>query len=183
MYQYFILVPIILCSLLTGCATVSVYDVNPSYERVGNDYFDILLEPQPAAGQHYFNSFRFVIINKTDKPINLDWQNTNYIYNGSKAGQFGWDKMTFGDLKEVRENPHRTIEGGGTKTAIIFPIKLLARMDLSHRARLGGPGPEGQFELGPLPSGENGMRLTIIQNGKRIQETITFNIEKTELKK
>ena len=166
--------------VLSACATVKVYDVQPSFHRISDDYVDVLLEPQPAAGHNYFNAFRFVLQNKTDKSMEIDWFNTYFLLNGQKNGRFGWDGMTFEDLEAVRKNPYATIGPGQTLTAVIFPLKLLARHNRQDAARLGGPGPEGQFALGPLPAGKNGIWLTIMQAGKRYEETLSFDIrEKT----
>ena len=166
--------------ILVGCSAVRVYDTDPSYKEVKNDYFYLLIEPQPAARGNFFNAFRFVFENRTDKPMTIDWANTHYIHNGRRNGQFGWDGMKFEDLEKIRKNPHAKIEADETISEIIFPINLLARMSLSDRARLGGPGPEGQFAFGPLPEGKNGMLLTVVHSGKKIQETLVFNIREAE---
>ena len=115
--------------------------------------------------------------------MSIDWLNTYYIHDGRRNGQFGWEGMTFEDLNKIRENPYRVIQAGDTLSAIIFPLKLIARLDRNTRARIGGPGPEGQIAFGPIPAGENGMMLTVNQNGKQIQETIVFNIRMTEMRR
>ena len=166
--------------ILIGCSTVKVYDTDPSYKEVKNDYFYLLIEPQPAARGNFFNTFRFVLTNNTDKPMTIDWANTHYIHNGRRNGHFGWEGMSFEELNAVRNNPHTRIDARETISEIIFPLNLLARMSLSDRARLGGPGPEGQFAFGPLPAGQNGMLLTVIQNGQQFQETLLFNIRMSE---
>jgi hypothetical protein len=167
----------------TGCASVRVYDVQPSFHRISNDDLDVLLEPQPAAGHYYFNSFRLVLQNKTDKPMEIDWFDTYYLLNGQKNGRFGWDGMTFTDLEALRNNPYSTVGPGQTLTAVIFPLKLLASSKLKDTARLGGPGPEGQLALGPLPAGHNGMMLLVVQNERRIQETLSFDVSERALRK
>ncbi len=174
---------LILFLVTTGCATVKVYDVQPSYHRISSDEIDVLLEAQPAAGQNYFNSFRFVVTNKTDKPMEIDWLKTYYLLNGRKNGQFGWEGMTFKELEALTKNPSVTIGPGQTVTGVIFPIKLLARYNLQDAARLGGPGPEGQFALGPLPAGKNGMLLSIIHENKRYEETLLFDVHETTVSK
>ena len=148
MVKYFFVLPLALLLIFSGCATVNVYNANPSFETADNEYFDLLLEPQPAAGYHYFNAFRFVLTNKTDRPLSFAWEETYYLFNGRKYGQFGWQGMTFEKLKEIRRNPYAEVKAGDTLTAVVFPLKMLARLSLEERARLGGSRPEDQFAMG-----------------------------------
>ena len=80
--------------VLVGCSTIRVYDTDPSYQQASNDSFDLLIEPQPAAGRNFFNAFRFVITNKTDQPMTIDWLNTHYIHNGRRNGQFAFGPLS-----------------------------------------------------------------------------------------
>ena len=97
---------------MTGCSTVTVYHSNPHTQLASNDYFDVEFEPQLAEGYHYFNAFRFVLTNKTDKDLILDWTKTYYLRGGKKFGQWGWEEMTFDQLKDAKEHPLITIEAG-----------------------------------------------------------------------
>jgi hypothetical protein len=181
MIKYLFALTLAVLLTLFGCATVNVYRSNPSSKTVDNEYFDLLLEPQPAAGYYYFDAFRFVLSNKSGRPLSIVWDQSYYLLNGRKNGQFGWEGMTSENLKEVRKNPHVEAEAGETITAVIFPLKMMAKLHLRDRAKLGESGPEDQFEMGPLPQGENGMLLTVRTDGKVIQETVAFEIGMTPM--
>ena len=80
--------------------------------------------------------------------MSFAWEETYYLFNGRKYGQFGWQGMTFEKLKEIRRNPYAEVKAGDTLTAVVFPLKMLARLSLEERARLGGSRPEDQFAMG-----------------------------------
>lgn len=179
MNKHLFILPLTLFFVFYGCATVKVFHANPTVATVSNQYFDLQLEPQPAAGHTYFNAFRFVLTNKTNGPLSIVWEESFYLLNGRKNGQFGWEGMTFDELKEIRNNPYIKVGAGNSLTAVVFPMKLLARLDPKKRARLGESRSEDQFVRGPLPQGKNGMLLTVRMDGKVIQETVFFEISMT----
>ena len=80
--------------LLAGCSSVKVYTTDPAARQVNSAHFDVLLQPQLAAGNTHFNSFRFVITNRTDKAFSVDWDDSYYLLDGRRQGQFGWPGMS-----------------------------------------------------------------------------------------
>ena len=175
---------LILLVILAGCAQVRVYSSNPSSQSVSNDYFEAEFEPQLAEGKHFFNAFRLVITNKTDKDLILDWSKTYYLLNGRRNGQFGWEEMTFEELRGVRSQPLVTIDPDNTLSNVVFPLKLLAWEEYTRGGtRTRDSKPEESFRPGVIPEGENGISLYIKQGGKVIQEKLTFNITLETLKK
>ena len=160
--------------VIAGCSTVKVYQSNPPTKLASNDYFDVEFEPQLAAGHHYFNSFRFVLTNKTDKDLILDWSKTYYLQNAKRFGQWGWEEMTFEDLKEVKDQPLITIEAGDMLTDVIFPINLIGWQ--KQQERITGSKKEDRFVLGVVPEGQNGIELSIKQNGKIIRQKVNVMV-------
>ena len=116
--------------LFAGCSTVKVYHSNPPTQLASNDYFDVEFEPQLARNYHYFNSFRFVLTNKTDKDLTLDWSKTYYLQGGKKFGQWGWEEMTFEELKQTEAQPQITIGSREMLTDVIFPLRLVGKKRL-----------------------------------------------------
>jgi hypothetical protein len=176
---------LILLFILAGCAQVRVYSSNPAIRNVSNVYYDAEFEPQLAEGRHYFNAFRLVITNKTDKDLVLDWTKTYYLLNGRRNGQFGWDEMSFEQLQGIKDQPLVTIRPENTLSTVVFPLKLIAW----EQYRRGGSGrqqdskPEESFYPGVLPEGESGISLYVKQANKVIQERLTCNITLEILKK
>ena len=132
--------------LLAGCSSVRVYTTDPAARQVNSAHFDVLLQPQLAAGNTYFNSFRFVITNKTDKPFSVDWDDSYYLLDGRRQGQFGWPGMSVDELRELQKNPVSIVAPGETRAGVIFPIQFL---DRKQAARRGPPGKRGHVRPGP----------------------------------
>jgi len=162
--------------LLSGCSSVKVYTTEPAARQVNSAHFDVLLQPLQAAGKTDFNSFRFVITNKTDKPFSVDWDDSYYLLDGRRQGQFGWPGMPFDDLRELQKNPVSIVAPGETRAGVIFPIQFLDRKRLGDGARLGSGDTVGQALLGALPEGVNGMELTVNLDGDPVRETLTLQI-------
>ncbi len=177
----FVCIMAIFVFMLSGCGTVKVYQSNPATKLVSNEYVDVEFEPQQAAGYNYFNSFRFVLTNKTDKDLILDWSKTFYLQNGKRFGQWGWEEMTFEQLKEVKDQPLITIEAGDMLTDVIFPLKLIGWQQ--QKERITGPKTEDRFVLGVVPEGQNGIELYLKQNGKIIRQKVNLMISVEEYMK
>ncbi len=175
---------LVLLFILAGCAQVRVYSSNPASQSISNAYFDAEFEPQLAEGKHYFNAFRLVITNKTEQDLVLDWSRTYYLLNGRRNGQFGWEKMTFEELKGIKDQPLVTIPSKNTLSNVVFPLRLIAWEEYTRGGtRKQDSKPEESFYPGVIPEGESGISLYIKQDNKVIQERITFNITLEVLRK
>ncbi|MFC1579459.1 hypothetical protein ACFL4N_00950 [Thermodesulfobacteriota bacterium] len=182
MKKVFLLGMITLVILFSGCARVEVYTANPTLRTVSNAYFDAEFEPQLADGNHYFDSFRLVIENKTDKPLILDWSQCNYLYQGKRKGLFGWEDMTFKQLREARDHPQVTIKAGATLSEVVFPLDLIG-WDLYAEKNVPRKTKEDAFHLGVIPAGMNGIQIYVTQDGKVVKEKIMVNITMEVLNK
>ena len=163
---------IVLCLavVVTGCAGVEVYSSNPEIQKVSNDYFTAEIRPQLRAGQSFFTTFRFVLINKTNKELKIDWENTFYLLNGQRNGPFLWEGVNWDELREMRSRPLVPVAAGDTISTVIFPARLVGRGTArSH----GGV----QYTQGALPAGENGILLVVRQGSKVLQERMVVIIE------
>jgi len=163
---------IILCLAyaLLGCAGVKVYTSNPGVQRVSNEHFTAEFEPQIKPGQNFFATFRFVLTNKTNKELQIDWENTYYLINDRRNGRFLWEGVTWDGFKEIRSKPFIPVAPGDTITSVIFPKKLVGR---ASAMTAGGV----QYTQGALPEGENGILLNVRQNGKVVREKMVVDIK------
>ena len=98
--------------VMVGCAKEQIYNSNPPMQSVSTSDFEVKLEPLKAEGYNYYNQFRYQFINKTNGDLIIDWSETFYLRNGKKYGHFGWDGLTFEELRDVKEQPHITIPAG-----------------------------------------------------------------------
>ncbi len=160
--------------ILTGCAKEQIYSSNPPMQTVSTSGFEVELEPLKAEGYDYYNRFRFQFTNRTNGDLVIDWSETFYLRSGKKYGRFGWEGLTFEQLKEVQEEPDVTIAAGKTDTAELFPIKLIGWKE--EGVRMKATTPEAGFTLTPLPEGENGMSIAVLKDGKLLREKIMVNI-------
>jgi len=160
--------------VLTGCAKEQIYSSSPPLQTASTSSFEVKLEPLKAEGYDYYNRFRYQFTNKTNGDLIIDWSETFYLRNGKKYGHFGWEGLTFEQLREVKEEPKITI-AAGTKDAIeIFPAKLIGWKE--EGVRMKATTPEAGFTLTPLPEGENGMSIAVLKDGKLLRKKIMVNI-------
>ena len=167
---------IAICLLaLTGCAKEQIYSSSPPLQTASTSSFEVKLEPLKAEGYNYYNRFRFQFTNKTNGDLVIDWSETFYLRNGKNYGHFGWEGLTFEQLREVKEEPKITIAAGKTDTTEIFPGKLIGWKE--DGVRMKATTPEAGFTLTPLPEGENGMSIAVLKDGKLLREKIMVDIK------
>ncbi len=160
--------------ILTGCAKEQIYSSNPPMQTVSTSSFEVTLEPLKAEGYDYYNDSVIQFTNRTDGDLVIDWSETFYLRNGKKYGRFGWEGLTFEQLRKSQEEPDITIAAGKTNTMELFPIKLIGWKE--EGVRMKATTPEAGFTLTPLPEGENGMSIAVLKDGKLLREKIMVNI-------
>ena len=160
--------------VLTGCAKEQIYSSSPPMQTASTSSFEVKLEPLKAEGYSYYNRFRFQFTNKTNEDLVIDWSETFYLRNGKKHGNFGWEGLTFEQLRDVKEEPKITMAAGKTDTIEIFPGKLIGWKE--DGVRMKATTPEAGFTLTPFPEGENGMSIAVLKDGKLLREKILVNI-------
>ena len=165
-----------LISLLTaGCAKEQVYTSIPAVQTVSTSAYELKLEPLKAEGYDYYNRFSYQFTNKTDGDLVIDWEQSYYLRNGKRHGNFGWEGLTFEQLRGVQDEPEITIGPGKIDKIDIYPIKLIGWREEGVRKKANTP--EEGFTLTPLPEGENGLSIAVYQNGKLLRKRITVNIK------
>ena len=154
----------------TGCATQKIWISSPTIQTARNSYFDARLEPL-TKDYKFFVSFRLTITNKTDKDLEIDWNKTRYIYNGRLHGGLIFKGIKPEDIKSLTI-PADIIPAGHTFSKVISPFKLLARAPIRKRDTS-----EPAISPGIMPTGENGIMLVVMLDGKKIIEKISVSIE------
>jgi hypothetical protein len=81
-----------------------------------------------------------------------------------------WEGVTWDGLTAIRSKPFIPLAPGDTITRVIFPKKLVARASAMSKGGV-------QYTQGALPEGENGILLSVRQNGKVIREKMVVSIE------
>jgi hypothetical protein len=142
---------IIISLTMAGCAGEQIYRSEPAVQTVSTTHYEVKLEPLRAEGYNYYNQFRAEFTNKTDGDLVVDWSETYYLQNGKRYGNFGWDGMTFEELRDIKDEPDITVGAGATT-------------------------PEAGFTLGVIPAGEHGMSIAVIKDGKVLRKRVLVTI-------
>lgn len=161
-------------TMATGCAPTFISISTPEIQTAENSYYAAQFEPL-AEGKNYFDGFRLKVINKTGKDLEIDWNNTRYLYNGRDLGVFVFKGIQPENIKSLTIPPD-VIPAGQSFTKDITPLKRLAREPITGKGVKAG-----KITPGPIPNGENGIFLFIRQNGNTIKEKITVKITEKEV--
>jgi len=175
MKKYSIFCVIFTLVAFVGCSKVTIWTSSPIIQTVKNNYFEAEFEPLLKPNEKFFNTFRLVVKNETNRELTIDWEATRYMHNGKTAGGFIFEGLT---AENVKAPPPDTVPAGGTFSKVIFPLSLTGWESLGSDELQ--PGQSG-FTRGILPEGENGILLVVKQNGQKVREKITIKIEMTEL--
>ena len=174
MYKNILWVVAIFWLFSAGCAKEQIYSSSPPVQTVSTSAYEVKLEPLKAEGFGYYNRFSYQFTNKTNGDLVIDWEQTYYLRNGKRHGNFGWEGLSFEQLRDVKDEPEITIGPGKTDKIDIFPIKLIGWRE--DGVRMKATTPEAGFTFTPLPQGENGMSIAVFQNGKLLRKRLVVTI-------
>jgi len=158
--------------MLTGCAQTKIWTSKPGIQTSDSQHYRIQLEPIKDIN-NFFVWFRLSVINKTDKNLEIDWNQTRYLYNGRTVGVFVFEGINPEDVKN-RTIPPEAVPGKTTFSKQIAPFKLVAWTPLRDQSVAIG---KSRINPGLIPAGKNGIYLVVRQNGETLHETITVVIE------
>jgi len=141
-----------------GCASQQPWRSDPNMQQASNEYYDATISPI-----YIFNGYKgfmLYIHNKSTEDLEVDWDNTFYIFDGKKKGGFIFRNMRSGDKPKTP-----SIIAGSMFSKEIFPGKLAEfstiAMSTIHN---------------PMQPGENGVLLSVKVDGKQITETLILDI-------
>ena len=165
----------ILVSLIAvGCAHKQIYSSNPPMQTLNTAKFEVRLEPLLAEGYTYYNRFRFEFTNKSSQDLTVSWSQTFYLQDSKRYGRFGWEGLTFEQLRGLQDEPDIPIAPGRKDTLVVFPLQLIGWKEVGVRMKAATP--EAGFTHGVIPEGEVGMSLAVLENGKLVRENILVRI-------
>jgi hypothetical protein len=98
------------------------------------------------------------------------------MVNGKRNGNFGWEGLTFDELRGIEEEPDVTIPPGGKDAIQIFPLQLVGWRE--DGVRMKDNTPEAGFTLGVIPEGEVGLSIGVMKDGNMLRKNILVNIAK-----
>ena len=113
-----------------------------------------------------FTTLVLTVENKTDADIEIDWNRTQFIHNGATNGGFYYQGIIVANRDAPRRN--ETIIGNRTFRRNLSPSAMAFWFCLDPRACW--------WEPNFLPFGENGILLTLMINGQRVQEKMNLTV-------
>ena len=163
-------------SMCTGCAPVMVSASDPPLRTATNSYYDVKFKPLKQ-GLRSFVVFELTVTNKTDAELQIDWNQTRYLYNGRPNGLFVFRGIEPGATKSRMISPD-IISSQDTFTRIIAPYRFLAYAPFREQVKFGSD--ESAFSGGPIPAGESGILLVVKGKDQVIKENLTVKITEVE---
>lgn len=167
----------LLCALwgIAGCAqTRGTYVCRPEVRTLETPLCEArlrLLRDETGG----FVRMELQVLNKSEVPLHIDWNRTQYVLNGKAEGVMVFKGI---DPERIRSGtvPDDVIPGRGTFTRTVAPFRMLARppMNLSSHT-------EDEIMPGILPPGENGLDLVLTQEGRERVGPVALRITVTEV--
>lgn len=158
----------------SGCAPGILSASDPPIQIAINPHFHAQFEPL-RQGHDSFVAFRLTVTNETAEPLQIDWSQTRYLYNGVANGLFLFAGLA-PEAAETQAVPLDTIPPQGILTKVIAPQKLVAdplvRDSIKSRRSV--------FTGGPVPPGRSGIFLVVKRNDANITETLTVDITRSD---
>jgi hypothetical protein len=151
--------------LTVGCVTTrtrTTVKVDPPLIKVINEYFDTVVMPQ--CDSNGCDAFTLVITNKTGKNLEVNWNKTLYIMRGQTSGGFMFEGVLYKD-RNNQKTPD-IVFGNSTFSKKLWPNNLVEY----------STGKYGGWRNESMPSGENGIYLTVNIDGKEISQKLITNI-------
>jgi hypothetical protein len=140
---------------------------NPPVQSLVSGKYDISISPADCKSSFYLHDngckgITLVVTNKTNKDINLVWDQTYFLDKDQTNGAFMFEGVVFSKRNEQKTND--IIFANSTFKKIIFPNN---RVDLTR-----GRG----WQNTAMGDGNWGIYLTLQLNGEMLHEKLTYSI-------
>lgn len=149
---------------------------HPVVQQAENSLFKAQLRPDKEGHKNSFLTFQLTVINKTSEPLLIDWNKTTYLHNGQSHGGFLFEGIKPGYVKGATELTD-TIPGESVYRKVIAPTHLVAYTPIKDQQKLKPD--EKPISAGPLPVGENGIKLVVGFRNIEVEEVITVDLRET----
>ncbi len=161
-----IILSIIFCALISSCvpATRYVWKSYPTNPSVGNEFFTAKISPTRCS-KRGCKAFNLTVRNNTNENLELDWNKTLFITNGQTSGGFMFEGILYRDRNSPKSPD--IIFPGGELSKNIYPNNLVEFYS--------------EWSNEYIPSGNNGVYLTVIVGKKEISEKLLMTLSRTEI--
>ena len=155
-----------------GCSVFAMYKWKsvPVNAVVENEKFEVHLLSNCKNGSAMYGGckgFILEIVNKMDKNIEVNWNKIFYISGGQTSGGFMFEGIVYKDRNDPKSPD--IVFGNSTFRKTIWPNNLV---DFTS-------GKYGGWRHDSMPVGENGAYISLIIDGKEVNERLFVRLSKT----
>lgn len=143
--------------------------ITPHSPSASNDVFEASLRAT-TGGKSFRNSPNAILLevkNLTDRDLQIDWGKTLFIYKGSTYGTFMFDGIKYIDCDKPK--PSDMIFANSQFSKTLYPCALT---EFSR-----------SWWNNPLPEGQQGIYLTILDGDTAVSEKIFFTLTRVPIQK
>lgn len=170
---------LIMAGFISGCMVTPdmmkyKYTVTPdSLQQETNNYS---IKIDPLIYNYQFTGFTLIIDNKSDKPVEVDWNKTLFINDGQTSGGFTYEGIVFAE----RNNPKMPdiVFPRSRMSKLIYPSNLVTYNAPSTASGIYIPGGWGKI---PIDGGNAGVYLTLRHEGKEESFQLAFDVTAEEV--
>ncbi len=144
---------------LWGCSgfqtpSNALWTAQPEFMVVDNPLLETRIEPKKGA-YNYFDFFLLTVRNKSDANLIIDWNASQYLFNGKPQGVLVFEGIDPAAVKNASVPP-QTVAPGAVFSIEIMPMRLIAWNPIKEKTAGGR-----SISPGIIPAGENGIRLAV----------------------
>lgn len=161
---------------LWGCSGIqtssnAVWNAQPEFLIVDNQMLTARIEPKK--GDHaYYNFFLLTLTNKSNASLIVDWNTSQYLFNGKPQGVLVFEGIDPAAVKNAMVPP-QTIAPGTAFSIEIMPMRLIAWSPIKEKSASGQ-----SISPGIFPAGENGIRLVVRHENEQIIIPLSVRISR-----
>jgi hypothetical protein len=164
---------------LWGCTGIHqspsrwVWIAQPEFIEVNNQMLRARIEPQKGEFPFYA-FFLLTITNKSSAALMIDWNASQYLFNGRANGVFVFEGIDPEAVKSATV-PMEVVAPGSVATREILPLRLVAWSPIREKTANGR-----SITPGMIPAGENGIRLAVRYADRQMTIPLSIRISRKD---
>ena len=163
---------------LWGCSGAqsparATWTARPESFEVDNQLFKATLTPRKGEFP-FFTFFHLTLSNKSDVELVVDWNASQYVFNGKSQGVLVFEGID-PEMIKAATVPSDTVAPDAVFTRDIMPLRLIAWSPIREKS----PG-SSSIAPGMLPAGQNGIRLAVGHAKGRMAIPLTVQITRED---
>lgn len=163
---------------LWGCTGIQspskwIWIAQPDFIEMDNQLLNARIEPQKGESP-YYAFFLLTITNKSSTELIIDWNASQYLFNGRPSGKLVFEGIDPEAVKSATI-PMEVVAPGSVATREILPLRLVAWSPIREKTA-NGP----SITPGMIPAGENGIRLAVRYADRQMTIPLSIRISRKD---